>query len=76
MARLFPTLPLRLAGSAGEHAKLELQRTLEGGLPGAYKLLLGMDWSRGTGRAGAARRDRHRGVKPGSRRAADAGQVR
>jgi len=35
MARLYPTLHARTAGSAGEHAELDLLHTLERGLSAA-----------------------------------------
>ena len=49
MARLFPTLPSRLAFSGGEPAELELLDRLERGLSGAYSLFHSVDWSRGAG---------------------------
>ena len=49
MARLYPTLHARTAGSAGEHAELDLLHTLERGLSAAYCLFHNVDWSQGTG---------------------------
>ncbi len=49
MVHICPSLPLRAALSAGEHAELDLLQTLERGLSGAYTLFHSVDWSRGSG---------------------------
>jgi UvrD-like helicase C-terminal domain/AAA domain/Nuclease-related domain len=49
MAHLCPSLPLRSAMGAGEHAELDLLATLERGLSDAYTLFHSVDWSRGAG---------------------------
>ena len=54
MARLYPTLYARTAGSAGQHAELDLLHTLERGLSAAYCLFHNVDWSQGT-----AEQERH-----------------
>jgi hypothetical protein len=45
MASLHPSLPPRRALRAGDHAELQVLRTLEDALPGAYTLFHSVDWS-------------------------------
>ena len=49
MARLCPSIPPRLATTAGAYAELDLLQTLERGLSDAYTLFHSVDWSRGIG---------------------------
>jgi hypothetical protein len=50
MAHLYPSIPSHKGAlNTGEHAELELLKTLERGLSGAYSLFHSVDWSRGIG---------------------------
>ena len=49
MARIYPSLPQHRAMHIGDYAELDLLKTLERGLSGAYTLFHSVDWSRGAG---------------------------